>query len=76
MMCLMGFLGCILVPGLNAQFAYDWPSHSALSEGQWFKLATVRSGFHKVDANLISSLGLDPATVNPDRINLYGHGVS
>ena len=74
MICLMGFLGSILMPGLNAQFAYEWPAHSALSEGQWFKLATVRSGFHKVDANLISSLGLDPASVNPDRINLYGHG--
>ena len=41
-------------------------------EGQWFKMATVRTGFHKVDVNLISSLGLDPQQVNPNQVNLYG----
>ena len=69
----LGFLSSI-VPGAFAQFTYDWPEHSALSEGQWVKLATVRTGFHKVDANLISSLGLNPAEVNPGQLNLYGHG--
>ncbi len=71
--CIFGFLA---MDGMSAsaQFTYDWPDHSALSEGQWVKMATVRTGFHKVDANLISSLGLDPSAVNPNQINLYGHG--
>jgi len=57
-----------------AQFEYDWPDHSVLSEGQWFRIATTKSGFHKVDAALLDGLGIDPALVDPAAINLYGHG--
>ena len=70
---LMGFSFAV-IPGFQAQFTYDWPEHSALSEGQWFRIATVRSGFHKVDVGLLSDLGLDPSTINPNQVNLYGHG--
>ena len=41
-----------------AQFDYDWPAHSALSEGQWFRIATTKTGFHKVDVALLNALGL------------------
>lgn len=68
--------GCLLTGsfGLSAQFDYDWPQHSALAEGQWYRIATTKTGFHKVDVALLSELGLDPATVDPGRVNLYGHG--
>lgn len=69
----MGFL-LLFNSGLHGQFTYDWPDHSALSEGQWYRIATVRSGFHKVDVNLLAALGLDPSSVNPQNVNLYGHG--
>lgn len=70
---LSGFLIGFAATGW-AQFEYDWPAHSALSEGQWFRIATTKSGFHKVDVALLNALGLDPASVNPAAINLYGHG--
>lgn len=70
---LLGFLW-LSCGSFCAQFQYDWPAHSALSEGQWYKIATVRSGFHKVDTDLLTALGLDPSTVNPQQFNLYGHG--
>lgn len=70
---LAGFLVALVTVG-QAQFQYEWPDHSALSEGQWFRIATVRSGFHKVDVDLLSALGIDPSTVNPQQVNLYGHG--
>ena len=70
---LLGFL-LFLKGDLTAQFEYDWPAHSALSEGQWYRIATVRSGFHRVDTDLLSALGLDPESVNPQQLNLYGHG--
>ena len=72
----MGLLGCLLAAAVvvRGQFSYDWPEHSALSEGQWFRMATVRSGFHKVDVALLTALGVDASSVNPANINLYGHG--
>ena len=69
----LGFLAMLGCPVLG-QFEYNWPAHSALSEGQWFRLATTRDGFHKVDAGTLSALGLDPASVDPEKVNLYGHG--
>ena len=71
-----GALGFLLVSvhGLSAQFDYDWPEHSALSEGTWFRIATTKTGFHKVDVAFLSALGLDPSSVSPSAINLYGHG--
>ena len=70
---LLGFLIGFVGTGW-AQFEYDWPEHSALSEGQWFRIATTKSGFHKVDVAVLNALGLDATSVNPQSINLYGHG--
>ena len=70
---LCGFLFGLQSASL-AQFEYDWPEHSALSEGQWFRIATTKSGFHKVDVALLDGLGIDPSSVNPAKLNLYGHG--
>ena len=63
-----GFLAGFAVTGW-AQFEYDWPAHSALSEGQWFRIATTDQDY-KVDVALLNALGLDPASVNPAAINL------
>lgn len=37
-------------------------------------MATVRSGFHKVDVDLLAAMGIDAASVDPALLNLYGHG--
>ena len=70
---LAGFLTG-LSAAISAQFDYDWPAHSALSEGQWFRIATTKTGFHKVDVAVLEGLGIDPTAVNPGAVNLYGHG--
>lgn len=69
----LGFLS-LIQGAMLGQFEYNWPEHSALSEGEWYKMATVKTGFHKVDVSFLSELGLDPSSVNPESINLYGHG--
>ena len=56
---LAGFLTG-LSAAISAQFDYDWPAHSALSEGQWFRIATTKTGFHKVDVAVLEGLGIDP----------------
>ena len=66
----LGFLS-LIQGAMLGQFEYNWPEHSALSEGEWYKMATVKTGFHKVDVSFLSELGLDPSSVNPESINLY-----
>ncbi len=47
---------------------------SVLSEGQWFKLAVTESGIYRVDADLLSKMGIDIASVRPAGIHIYGNG--
>ncbi len=47
---------------------------SALSTGTWYKIAITQTGFHKIDAAFISSMGLNPSNVNPANIRIYGNG--
>ncbi|MCF8450805.1 MAG: type IX secretion system sortase PorU [Taibaiella sp.] len=47
---------------------------SALAEGTWYKIGITRTGFHKIDAAFITSMGLDPGTINPAHIRVFGNG--
>lgn len=47
---------------------------SVLAEGTWFKLAVTGSGICRVDAELLSGMGVDIASVNPAGIRIYGNG--
>ncbi|NJL15297.1 MAG: type IX secretion system sortase PorU, partial [Microscillaceae bacterium] len=54
----------------QAQFA----SASVLREGNWFKLGVLSAGLYKIDATLLRQAGFDPATLNPQNLQLYGNG--
>jgi hypothetical protein len=47
---------------------------SVLSTGTWHKFGITRTGFHKIDAAFLTSLGLNPATTNPANIRIFGNG--
>jgi hypothetical protein len=47
---------------------------SALATGTWYKIGITRTGFHKIDAAFITSMGLTPASINPANIRVYGNG--
>ncbi|MCF0072154.1 type IX secretion system sortase PorU [Dyadobacter sp. CY261] len=47
---------------------------SVLSDGQWFKLAVTESGIYRIDAGLLSEMGVDIAVVRPAGIRIYGNG--
>lgn len=51
-----------------------WPETSPLAEGQFVKIATDRSGVHRIDETFLAELGLDPDTIDPRRMVLYGNG--
>ncbi|MEL6444098.1 MAG: type IX secretion system sortase PorU [Bacteroidota bacterium] len=47
---------------------------SALADGSWFKLAVAREGIYRVDADYVSSLGLEPGSVRVDQLQVYSNG--
>lgn len=50
-------------------------SSSILATGTWYKIAVKDAGVYKIDYAFIKNkLGVDPATINPTHIRLFGNG--
>lgn len=51
-----------------------WPASSPLAEGQFIRLSIPEDGVYRIDATLLIDAGLDPDTIDPRRLVLYGNG--
>lgn len=49
-------------------------TESALASGTWYKIAVPQTGFFKIDPDFVRSMGVDPSTVNPANIRVFGNG--
>lgn len=52
------------------------PAHaqpSVLSTGDWHKLAVEKEGVYKINYDLLKKMGLNPASINPSNIRMYGN---
>ena len=49
-------------------------NNSVLSSGTWYKIGITNTGFCKLDAGFITSLGVDPNSVNPANVRVFGNG--
>ncbi|CAM1355347.1 type IX secretion system sortase PorU [Tenacibaculum halocynthiae] len=49
-------------------------SKSVLSEGTWYKFSIDTTGVFKIDANFLNQLGINPNSVNPKYIKIFGNG--
>jgi hypothetical protein len=49
-------------------------TNSVLAEGEWVKFNAEEEGIYKIDFNLLSSMGIDPASVDPRTIKIYNNG--
>ncbi|WP_188770350.1 type IX secretion system sortase PorU [Emticicia aquatilis] len=47
---------------------------SVLATGEWYKIATTRTGVHKIDASFLRDAGIDIAKLNPQNIRIFGNG--
>ena len=47
---------------------------SVLAAGRWFKLAVSETGIHQITFSDLNALGIDPATIEVEKIRLYGNG--
>ena len=47
---------------------------SVLAKGEWYKIATTRTGVHKIDANFFKKTGIDISKINPQNLKIFGNG--
>lgn len=57
----------------NARLAASATS-SVLSTGDWYKISIPKSGIFKIDYNFLTSLGINPSSVDPREIKIFGNG--
>ena len=48
--------------------------NSVLADGHWVKFEAPEEGIYKIDYSMLSSFGIDPATVDPRKIKIYNNG--
>ena len=52
----------------------NYAANSVLSNGNWYKLAVTQTGIYHLEYSDLVAMGIDPATINPARIGIYGRG--
>jgi hypothetical protein len=61
-------------PKKTASAQRVYASSSVLSSGSWYKISVVADGVHKITADLLRQLGMNPENVNPSKLRLFGNG--
>ena len=54
--------------------AKSYAATSVLSQGNWYKLAVTQTGIYRIEYNDLVSMGINPATLNPAQIGIFGIG--
>ncbi len=52
----------------------SYAENSVLASGRWFKLATPTEGIYRITYQDLASFGLDPGSIDPKNLRLYGNG--
>ncbi len=58
----------------KASFVPQYSASSVLASGSWFKMGVTADGVYKINRNLLQQMGIDPGSVNPKNIRIYGNG--
>ncbi len=64
----------ILVASILPRLLYAQTTQSVLSDGTIFKFAVEQYGVYKLDYTFFEQLGINPTTIEPDLISIYGQG--
>lgn len=52
----------------------SFSNNSVLANGNWYKIAVTKNGVYKIDYTFLSNLGIQPESINPRNIRIYGNG--
>lgn len=58
----------------NPQFKTAHAANSVLASGNWYKIAVSNTGIVKLDFDFLSKLGVDPSSISPANIRVFGYG--
>ncbi|MFM2375817.1 MAG: hypothetical protein RLZZ165_914, partial [Bacteroidota bacterium] len=58
--------------GYNSRQGYA--SESVLRNGTWYKFPVTSEGIYALDQSFFSGIGVDPATVDPRSVRIFGNG--
>lgn len=61
-------------PGSSVIYRKKDINESVLASGLWYKLGIRNNGIYKIDYNFLNNLGIDPGTINPKHIRIFGNG--
>ncbi len=50
------------------------PAHSVLAAGDWHKIPVTATGVYKIDYKYLKNAGINPSSIDPRNIKLYGNG--
>ena len=63
-----------LLPSSFGKETVTYASSSVLSNGNWYKMSVVQSGVHKIGHAEIQAMGIDPNSISPSKLAVYGYG--
>jgi hypothetical protein len=52
----------------------SYAEHSILSSGEWYKIKVDKTGVYKITYDDLVSYGINPESINPKDIRIYGNG--
>jgi hypothetical protein len=59
---------------LAARGAAAFKSSSVLANGNWYKIGITQTGIHKLTKSFFSSIGINPGTMDPTKLRVFGNG--
>lgn len=63
------------LPGISSTAPLKFVTNSAMSSGQWYKIAVPTNGVYKIDQTLLKSLGINTSGLNPNHIHVFGNAM-
>jgi hypothetical protein len=52
----------------------NFAENSVLASGDWYKLSIVQSGIHQITYSDLQNMGINPSSIDPRNIRIYGNG--
>ncbi len=52
----------------------DYATVSVLASGEWYKISVTQTGIHRITYSDLQNMGIDPSSIDPRNIRLYGNG--
>lgn len=61
-------------PSARQKSATSFTTTSVLASGDWYKVAVSQDGMHRITYDDLVAMGIDPSSVTPGRLNVFGNG--